>query len=85
MRIVKIAFIVLGIFFMGWALIEQSKPESRVWVQVVGVCWFFALMARLMQKTPSNFEREEGVSREFDKKNKENILENSKEQQENVS
>lgn len=40
---------------MGWALMEQTKTEPNIWVQVIGVALFFYAMMRLMAKTPSNF------------------------------
>ncbi|MDR2222849.1 MAG: hypothetical protein LBE34_08910 [Flavobacteriaceae bacterium] len=55
MKIVKIVLALVALFFMGWALMEQTKTEPNIWVQVIGVALFFYVMMRLMAKTPSNF------------------------------
>lgn len=55
MKIIKIIFIALTLFFMGWAAVEQTKDHPNIWIQITGVALFFYAMMRLMQKTPSNF------------------------------
>lgn len=54
MKIQKIILPLLVVGFMIWALMEQASTQPRLWVQVIGVAFFFLAMARLMQKTPSN-------------------------------
>lgn len=46
---------ILTFIFMVWAVMEQTKAQPNIWIQVVGVALFFYTMMRLMQKTPSNF------------------------------
>lgn len=50
----KVIWIVVTVFFVGWAFVEQTKTTPNVWVQIVGVILFFYSMMRLMQKVPSN-------------------------------
>lgn len=50
---------VLTFVFMVWAVMEQTKAQPNIWIQVVGVALFFYTMMRLMQKTPSNFASKE--------------------------
>ncbi|MCC9044354.1 hypothetical protein LNQ81_16905 [Myroides sp. M-43] len=79
MKIAKIVFILVTLFFMGWALMESSKDQPKIWVQVVGVALFFFAMARLMQKTPSNTHNRGPAEREFDAGIKRDLINQEKE------
>jgi len=46
---------VFGLMF--WALIEQTKSKPNIYIQIVAVLVFFFLMMYLMNKTPSNFDK----------------------------
>jgi hypothetical protein len=59
MKTLKIILSVLTLFFMGWAVIEQTKDHPKIWVQIIGIALFFYSMMRLIQKTPSNFTPKE--------------------------
>lgn len=39
---------------MIYALIEQTKPNPSIWIQIVAIVVFIIVMIRLMNKTPSN-------------------------------
>lgn len=81
MKIVKVIFALLVVFFMGWALSEQTKEKPLIWVQVVGVALFFFAMYRLMKKTPSNNMPQNAAEREFDKGIKQDFINQSKEEE----
>ena len=65
---------------MGWALVESSKDEPNIWIQVVGVALFFFAMAKLMQKTPSNTHQQGPAEREFDAGIKKDLINQAKEE-----
>lgn len=46
---------VFGLMF--WALIEQTKDQPNIFIQIVAVAVFFFLMMYLMNKTPSNSDK----------------------------
>lgn len=48
----------LGFGLMLWALIEQTKEQPSIYLQIVAVVVFFLLMMRLMGKIPSNDKRD---------------------------
>ncbi|WP_286435518.1 MULTISPECIES: hypothetical protein [Myroides] len=66
---------------MGWALMESSKDQPKIWVQVVGVALFFFSMAKLMQKTPSNTRQQGPAEREFDAGIKKDLINQAKEEE----
>lgn len=39
---------------MFWALMEQTKSQPNIYIQIIAVVVFFILMMYLMNKTPSN-------------------------------
>ncbi|MEK6493321.1 hypothetical protein [Myroides odoratimimus] len=80
MKIAKIIFNILILFFMGWALVESSKDEPNIWIQIVGVALFFFAMAKLMQKTPSNTHQQGPAEREFDAGIKKDLINQAKEE-----
>lgn len=47
---------VFGLMF--WALVEQTKSQPNIYIQIVAVLVFFFLMMYLMNKTPSNFNKD---------------------------
>lgn len=65
---------------MGWALVESSKDEPNIWIQIVGVALFFFAMAKLMQKTPSNTHQQGPAEREFDAGIKKDLINQAKEE-----
>lgn len=82
MKVFKIVYIVIAVLFMVWALAQRANGNVQIWVQVVAVGLFFALMAKLMSKTPSNSqEMQNSAQREFDKGIKEDLIQQAKEQQ----
>lgn len=46
---------VFGLMF--WALVEQTKSQPNIYIQIVAVLVFFFLMMYLMNKTPSNSDK----------------------------
>lgn len=48
----------LGFGLMLWALIEQTKEQPNIYLQIIAVVVFFLLMMRLMAKIPSNNKRD---------------------------
>lgn len=53
---------ILGIIataLMIWSLLDKSHTEFKIYAQIVGVILFFYVMMRLMDKTPSNFDKKE--------------------------
>ncbi len=54
----KYLFYFLGAGLMIWALIEQTKDQPDIIVQIAAVLVFFYVMMRLMNKTPSNFKED---------------------------
>ncbi|HLW42390.1 MAG TPA: hypothetical protein VKY82_08495 [Flavobacterium sp.] len=48
----------MGAGLMIWALIEQTKDQPDIIVQIAAVLVFFYVMMRLMNKTPSNFKED---------------------------
>lgn len=54
----KYLFYFLGAGLMIWALIEQTKDQPNIIVQIAAVLVFFYIMMRLMNKTPSNFKED---------------------------
>lgn len=54
----KYLFYFLGAGLMIWALIEQTKDQPDIIVQIAAVLVFFYFMMRLMNKTPSNFKED---------------------------
>ena len=46
---------VFGLMF--WALVEQTKSQPNIYIQIVSVLVFFFLMMYLMNKTPSNSDK----------------------------
>ncbi|MFM9402270.1 hypothetical protein ACKLNQ_10030 [Myroides odoratimimus] len=81
MKVAKIVLTIVTLFFMGWALMESSKDQPKIWVQVVGVALFFFSMARLMQKTPSNTRQQGPAEREFDAGIKKDLINQAKEEE----
>ncbi|HLW62722.1 MAG TPA: hypothetical protein VKY33_04905 [Flavobacterium sp.] len=54
----KYLFYFLGFGLMIWALIEQTKDQPNIFIQMAAVLVFFYIMMRLMNKTPSNFKED---------------------------
>ena len=52
----KILLYLAAFGLMIYALIEQTKEQPNIYIQVIAVAVFFVLMQNLMNKTPSNFE-----------------------------
>ena len=46
-----------GFVLMIWALIEQTREKPTVFIQIFAVVVFFFMMMKLMNKTPSNFDK----------------------------
>ncbi|KZE83610.1 hypothetical protein HX071_07305 [Myroides marinus] len=84
MKIAKIILNIVTLFFMGWALVESSKDEPNIWVQIIGVALFFYGMAMLMQKTPSNTRQQGPAEREFDAGIKKDLINQAKEEENDV-
>ena len=53
----KILIYIVAFALMMWALMEQTKTQPNIYVQIVAVIVFFVLMMNLMNKTPSNFDK----------------------------
>lgn len=47
---------VFGLMF--WALVEQTRQQPNIYIQIVAVLVFFFLMMYLMNKTPSNSDKD---------------------------
>ncbi len=47
---------VFGLMF--WALVEQTKSQPNIYIQIIAVLVFFFLMMYLMNKTPSNSNKD---------------------------
>jgi hypothetical protein len=57
---IKTIYIIAMIVVAGVLLWEQTKPNSNVWIKVIGALLFFYGMMKLSAKTPSkNQENEE--------------------------
>lgn len=80
-KIAKIALTLVTLFFMGWALVENTKDVPNIWVQIVAVALFFFMMAKLMQKTPSNTHQQGPAEREFDAGIKRDLINQAKEEE----
>lgn len=50
----KFLIYIVAFALMFWALMEQTKPQPNIYVQIIAVIVFFFLMMYLMNKTPSN-------------------------------
>lgn len=50
-----IYIVVFGLMF--WALVEQTKDQPNIYIQIIAVAVFFFLMMYLMNKTPSNSDK----------------------------
>lgn len=50
-----IYIVVFGLMF--WALVEQTRQQPNIYIQIVAVLFFFFLMMYLMNKTPSNSDK----------------------------
>ena len=48
----------LAFALMIWAVIEQTRPEPNLYVQIAGVDAFFFAMYQLSQRTPSEKEKQ---------------------------
>jgi len=57
----KIILIIGAFALMIWALIEQTKEKPNIYIQVIAVIIFFFFMRNLMNKTPSNFEKQNDI------------------------
>ncbi len=53
-----------GFALMIWALIEQTREKPNVFIQILAVVVFFFMMMKLMNKTPSNFDKSEDKNQE---------------------
>ena len=50
-----IYIVVFGLMF--WALVEQTKDQPNIYIQIIAVAVFFFLMMYLMNKTSSNSDK----------------------------
>ncbi len=50
-----IYIVVFGLMF--WALVEQTQDQPNIYIQIIAVAVFFFLMMYLMNKTPSNSDK----------------------------
>ena len=48
----------LAFALMIWAVIEHTRPEPNLYVQIAGVAAFFFAMYQLSQRTPSEKEKQ---------------------------
>lgn len=48
----------LAFALMIWAVIEQTRPEPNLYVQIAGVVAFFFAMYQLSQRTPGEKEKQ---------------------------
>lgn len=53
----KIFIYIVAFALMIWALMEQTKTQPNLYVQITAVVVFFFLIMNLMNKTPSNFDK----------------------------
>ena len=53
-----------GFALMILALIEQTREKPNVFIQIFAVVVFFFMMMKLMNKTPSNFDKSEDKNQE---------------------
>jgi len=55
----KYLFYLAAFGLMFWALIEQTREHPNIYVQIIAVIVFFFMMMRLMNETPSNYNKNE--------------------------
>lgn len=53
----KFLIYIVAFGLMIWALVEQTKQQPNIYIQIVAVLVFFFLMMYLMNKTPSNSDK----------------------------
>ncbi|WP_277631976.1 hypothetical protein [Avrilella dinanensis] len=49
---------------MIWAVVEQTRPEPNLYVQIAGIVAFFFAMYSLSQRTPSEQEKQNQSDKE---------------------
>lgn len=76
----KIAYILVTLFFVGWAINEQTKTTPNIWIQIVAVILFFYAMSRLMSKTSSNTMEHNPADREFNTAIKRDLMDIEKQE-----
>lgn len=55
----KYLFYLAAFGLMLWALAEQTREHPNIYVQIIAVIVFFFMMMRLMNQTPSNYNKKE--------------------------
>lgn len=55
----KYLFYLAAFGLMLWTLVEQTREHPNVYIQIVAVIVFFFAMMRLMNQTPSNYNKKE--------------------------
>jgi len=50
---------------MFWALMEQTNDQPNLYIQIISVLVFFFLMMYLMNKTPSNNNKNDNESNQL--------------------
>lgn len=53
----KFIIYLVAFALMIWALIEQTNSQPNIYIQIIAVAVFFFLMMYLMNKTPSNSDK----------------------------
>ncbi|UUV21074.1 hypothetical protein MG290_04130 [Flavobacterium sp. CBA20B-1] len=54
----KIILYVVAFALMIWALVEQTLAKPNLYVQIIAIIVFFFVMKDLLNKTPSNFDKD---------------------------
>ena len=54
----KFLIYIAAFVLMFWALIEQTQEQPNIYIQIIAVIVFFLLMMYLMNKTPSNSDKD---------------------------
>lgn len=60
----KILLYIIAFGLMFWALIEQTKSQPNIYIQIIAVVVFFFLMRNLMSKIPSADEQNRDINNE---------------------
>jgi len=60
----KILLYIIAFGLMFWALIEQTKSQPNIYIQIIAVVVFFFLMRNLMSKIPSADEQNSDINNE---------------------
>ncbi|WLD25096.1 hypothetical protein NU10_06935 [Flavobacterium dauae] len=60
----KILLYIIAFGLMFWALIEQTKAQPNIYIQIVAVAVFFFLMRNLMSKIPDADKQNSDINNE---------------------